>query len=349
MSHRATLTVASRGSALARLQTDLVAERLLRHRIGVEVEVIESDADRAPAAVVAELGTIGAFVRRVDTPVIEGEADGAIHSMKDMPTEMPEGLCVAAVLPRGPTRDVLVTPGGDPLDALPAGAVIGTGSLRRQAQLLTHSDGLEVAPIRGNVDTRIQKLIAPTLSAERERIEADAEADLDSWQATLSETDVAALEREPPEPPFAGLILAAAGLQRLALTGHFGVVPLPRRRFIPAPAQGAICVVMRRDHPELGRVRRVLDDHPSRVATTIERRILAGVGGGCIAPIGVNAQLQGSTAHVVAGVYHPAGGESVVEHRHLPLRRYEEAVDEFVEALTDRGATQLLQEAATGR
>lgn len=345
MSHRATLTVASRGSALAQIQTELVAGRLRKHRIGVEVEIIDSDADRAPAALIAELGEIGAFVRRVDTPVIDGVVDGAIHSMKDMPTEMPEDLCVAAVLPRGPAGDVLVTPGGDPLDALPQGAVIGTGSLRRQAQVLAHEDGLEVAPIRGNVDTRVQKLLAPTLTAERDRISAE-DGDLEAWEATLSATDRAALAVDPPEPPFAGLILAAAGLDRLEITGQFGTVPLPRRRFIPAPAQGTICLVMRQDHPDLARVRRVLDDQTTRVATTIERRILAGVGGGCIAPIGVSAHVQGASAHVIAGVYHPSGRESVVMHRDLPLRRYEEAVDEFVAAFSEQGATQLLAEAA---
>ena len=346
MSHRATVTVASRGSALARIQTELVAKRLRKHRIGVEVEVIDSDADRAPAALIAELGEIGAFVRRVDTPVIDGAVDGAVHSMKDMPTEMPEDLCVAAVLPRGPAGDVLVTPSGEPLDALPEGAVIGTGSLRRQAQVLAHGEGVDVAPIRGNVDTRVQKLLAPTLTRERDRIMAEDE-DLAAWQDTLSATDQAALTVDPPDPPFAGLILAAAGIDRLEITGQFGTVPLPRRRFIPAPAQGTICVVMRRDHPELGRVRRVLDDHTTRVATTIERRILAGVGGGCIAPIGVSAHVQGTSAHVLAGVYHPSGRESVVMHRDLPLRRYEEAVDEFVDSFIEQGATQLLAEVSS--
>jgi len=345
MSHRATLTVASRGSALARTQAELVAGSLRQHRIGVDIEYIESDADRAPAALIAELGTIGAFVRRVDTPVIAGELDAAVHSMKDMPTEMPEGLCVAAVLPRGPPGDVLVTPTGQPLDALPSGGVIGTGSLRRQAQVLAHSEGLTTEPIRGNVDTRVQKLIAPPLTAELERLDA-ADEDLQQWRENLSATDEAALARDPPERPFAGLVLAAAGLDRLEIRGQFGVVPLPRRRFIPAPAQGAICVMMRRDHPELSRVRRVLDHEPTRVATTIERQILAGIGGGCIAPIGVYARLQGSKAHVLVGVYDPAGQESVIDHRHLSLRRYPEAVDEFVDALVDQGARSLLQEAS---
>ena len=348
MSHRATLTVASRGSALARIQTELVADRLRQHRVRVDVQVIESDADRAPAAVVAELGRIGAFVRRLDTPVIDGEVDGAVHSMKDMPTDMPEELCVAAVLPRGPVGDVLVTPEGTPLEALPAGATIGTGSLRRQAQVLAHGADLEVAPIRGNVDTRIQKLLTPSLAAERERL-TEAGEDLEAWRASLSATDRAALERDPPDPVFAGLVLAAAGLQRLEIGGRFGVVPLPRRQFIPAPAQGAICMVMRRDHSELARVRRVLDDHPARVETTIERRILAGVGGGCIAPIGVSARVQGSMVHVLAGAYDASGDDSVIAHRHLPLRRYEEGVAEFVDTLTDQGAAQLLREVSAER
>ena len=345
MSHRATLTVASRGSALARIQAEQVADRLRQHRIGVEIEAIESDADRTPAALIAELGTIGAFVRRVDTPVIAGELDAAVHSMKDMPTDMPEELCVAAVLPRGPSGDVLVTPAGQSLDELPSGGVIGTGSLRRQAQVLAHSEGLTVEPIRGNVDTRVQKLIAPTLAAQLERLEA-ADEDLQQWRGTLSATDEAALARDIPDPQFDGLVLAAAGLVRLELRGQFGVVPLPRHRFIPAPAQGAVCIMMRQDHPELERVRRVLDHEPSRVATTIERQVLAGIGGGCIAPIGVHARLQGSTAHVLVGVYEPAGVDSVIDHRHLQLRQYPEAVDEFVDALIDQGARNLLQEAS---
>ena len=163
------IRLATRGSDLALRQASEVVEALEDRRHDVELVEVETEGDRVTDALVSELGKTGAFVRALDQEVLDGNVDAAVHSMKDVPTDVPEDLVVAAVPHRENPADVLVTPDGTRLEDLPAGSVVGTASLRRGAQVQAHRPDLEVEPIRGNVDTRVEKLLAPGLQAEHER------------------------------------------------------------------------------------------------------------------------------------------------------------------------------------
>jgi hydroxymethylbilane synthase len=348
---RRTLRLATRGSDLALRQAATVREALEDHRYEVELVEVETEGDRITDELIHRLGKTGAFVRALDEQVMAGEVDAAVHSMKDMPTESPEGLLVAGVLERAPANDVLITPDGSTLDALPEGATVGTSSLRRRAQLLDARPDLSVAPLRGNVDTRVQKLLAPSLQAEHEaRVEADRADDPeheydqrpDEWFDALSEIEREALERAV-DVEYDAIVLAEAGIRRSGLDDHVPFVRLPTTSFVPAPGQGAIAVTATDRAEELNEV---LDVPRTRVETTVERTVLAELGGGCIAPIGVYAVLQGAYVHVTVQVFGPEGEECVEASRDLPVERHASAAADFAADLHDQGAGELIRQAA---
>ncbi|WP_434521539.1 hydroxymethylbilane synthase [Halorubrum sp. AS12] len=164
-----TLRLATRGSDLALRQAETVREALSSRRRDVELRQVETRGDQIPDELIHRLGKTGAFVRALDEEVLSGDADLAVHSLKDLPTEEMADLVVAGVPERAPSGDVVVHPDGLGIEDLPAGAVVGTGSLRRGAQIRAARPDLTVEPIRGNVDTRLEKLLAPGLQAEHER------------------------------------------------------------------------------------------------------------------------------------------------------------------------------------
>ena len=164
-----TLTLATRGSDLALTQAETVREALSTRKREVEIRRVETRGDQIPDELIHRLGRTGAFVRALDEEVLAGDADLAVHSLKDVPTEGMDDMVVAGVPERAPSGDVVVNPDGLGLADLPSGAVVGTGSLRRTAQIAAARPDLTVKPIRGNVDTRIEKLLAPGLQAEHER------------------------------------------------------------------------------------------------------------------------------------------------------------------------------------
>ena len=164
-----TLRLATRGSDLAVRQAGTVRDALSSRRRDVELRRVETRGDQIPDELIHRLGKTGAFVRALDEEVLSGGADLAVHSLKDVPTEGMDDMVVAGVPERAPSGDVLVHPDGDGIDDLPSGAVVGTGSLRRTAQIKASRPDLVVEPLRGNVDTRIEKLLAPGLQAEHER------------------------------------------------------------------------------------------------------------------------------------------------------------------------------------
>ncbi|WP_435551160.1 hydroxymethylbilane synthase [Natrinema sp. CGMCC1.2065] len=357
MRTRGTLRLATRGSALARRQASLVKEALEDRRYEVELVTVETTGDQIRDELIHRLGKTGAFVRELDERVLEGDLDGAIHSMKDMPTEQPEELVTAGIPERGRPGDVLITPDGSTLEELPAGATVGTSSLRRRAQLLSERDDLEVEPLRGNVDTRLEKLLAPSLQAEhQERSEADkerkgntgdddfeAEYDrtTDEWFDDLSELERQALGREV-ETEYDAIVLAQAGLERSGLAHYVDYQELPTDTFVPAPGQGALAVTA--PDGETAREIKSAIDHPrSRVETTVERTILAELGGGCIAPVGIYAILQGEHVHATVTVFDRDGDESVTGSRDLPVDSHAEAAREFARDLADRGAAALIE------
>ncbi|PSP79399.1 hydroxymethylbilane synthase [Halobacteriales archaeon QS_1_68_20] len=349
-----TVRLATRGSDLAMRQATQVKEALSSRRLDVELVEIETRGDRIRDELIHELGTTGAFVRTLDERVLDGEVDGAVHSMKDVPTEVPDDLVVAAIPERAPAGDLLVTPDGRSLDDLPEGAAVGTASLRRQAQLLHERPDLEVEGLRGNVDTRIEKLLAPGLQREHERRIDDAaegtadeddefEQDVEEWFDGLREIERRAMEREV-DVEYDAIVLAAAGLERTGLVHQVGTQELSTEQFVPSPGQGALAITMR-DGDLADRVNDTLDDPRTRVETALERAVLAELGGGCVAPLGVHAVIQGEYVHCVAQVFSRDGREVVAETRDLPVERHVRAAREFAADLADRGAAELVQAA----
>ncbi len=345
---RQTVRLATRGSALALSQARAAKTALEGRRFEVELVEVETKGDQIRDELIHELGTTGAFVRSLDQEVLSGEVDAAVHSMKDVPTDSPDDLVVAAIPERGPPGDLLVTPDGTPLEDLPSGATVGTSSLRRGAQLLARRPDLAVASLRGNVDTRVEKLLAPSLQREHERrLEADeGETDegftrsVDEWFADLPELHRLALERRV-EQEYDAIVLAAAGIERSDLGPVVDAEPLVPREFVPAPGQGALAVTSR--DTELAASLHDALDHPrTRVETTVERTILATLGGGCVAPIGVYAVLQGEQVRTTVGVYSQDGTESVEATRSLPVERHADAAREFARELDERGAGELI-------
>ncbi len=359
MSTRGPIRLATRSSDLALRQAATVKAALEDRRYDVELVEVETTGDQIQDELIHRLGKTGAFVRSLDEKIIEGEVDAAVHSMKDMPTEQPDELIVAGVPERAAPGDALVTPDGSMLDELPDGATVGTSSLRRQAQLLDSDADLTVEPLRGNVDTRIEKLLAPGLQAEHEaRTEAEKEKkgntdnddyehpydrDVETWFSELDEIERRALEREP-DVEYDAIVLAEAGLDRSGLAHRVDYRQLPTERFVPAPGQGALAVTALDD--EVGEaITTILDNPRTRIETTAERTILAELGGGCVAPIGVHAVLQGEYVHVDVQVFSRDGSESVTASRDLPAEDHVSAARSFAAELADRGAEELIAEA----
>ncbi len=338
------LRLGTRGSALARAQAETIQTALEAHRYTVELVEITTSGDRLREDLLHRLGTTGAFVRDIDERVLDGELDGAIHSLKDMPTEMPGDLVVAAVPERGPVNDVLVTPDGAGLAELPPDAVVGTGSLRRRAQLHRVRPEIDVRPIRGNIDTRVEQLLAGHLAREQDVLADATEEERGAWRAELTPLEVSALERDV-ETIFDALVLAQAGLDRAGLANAIPTESLAVDRFVPAPGQGALAVTMR-DTDAAAAVQRVLDHPPSRVAATVERTILATLGGGCIAPVGVHAVVQGSVVRTRVQVLGRDGEEVIERARELPVEAHVSAAVDIAEQLADEGAKALIAESA---
>ncbi|MBM0228278.1 hydroxymethylbilane synthase [Micromonospora sp. ATA51] len=248
----APLRLGTRGSALAMAQSGQIAEALTA-ATGRDVALVEvvTAGDRSSAPV-HRLG-VGVFVSALRDALAARTIDFAVHSYKDLPTAAAPGLHIAAVPPRQDPRDALVAKGGRTLAELPPGAVVGTGALRRIAQLHALGLQLEVTPIRGNVDTRLRRVLGP-------------DADLDA------------------------VVLARAGLARLGRTDVI-TETLDPMLMLPAPAQGALAVECRADDTDLVELLAVLDHAPSRAAVTAERALLATLEAGCTAPVAAYGEL----------------------------------------------------------
>ncbi|MGN6503342.1 MAG: hydroxymethylbilane synthase [Pseudolysinimonas sp.] len=256
-----TLRIGTRGSALALAQARPIAEKL-----GAELVVISSEGDTSPAPL-AELGGTGVFATALRSALLAGEVDALVHSFKDLPTQQPDGLEIAAVPRRGDARDALCAADGLTLDTLAPGARVGTGSPRRRAQLLSRRADLDVVEIRGNVDSRLGRV-------------GD---DLDA------------------------VVLAAAGLERLgradAVTEFLGIDPWPTA---PAQGALAVEVRSDAPAALRARLAK-LDHRPSRLAASAERGVLARLEAGCAAPIGAHALLDDGLLFLSARVYAPDG------------------------------------------
>jgi hydroxymethylbilane synthase len=356
-----TLRLATRGSDLALRQAGTVRDALASRRQAVELQEVSTAGDELRDELIHRLGKTGAFVHSLDEKVLDGDLDAAVHSMKDMPTERPDRLVVAGVPERAAAVDVLVTPDGDTLDDLPDGAVVGTSSLRRKAQLLAARSDLTVEPLRGNVDTRVEKLLAPALQREhQERHEAEQERkgqagdkdedyefpydeDVEAWFNGLAELERRALERDP-DTEFDAIVLAKAGLDRAGLTHHVGTAELDPAEFVPAPGQGALAVTAV-DGDLATHIKERIDHPQTRVETTVERTILEVLGGGCVAPIGIYAEMAGAVVHTAVRVLSQDGTETIQVARDLPVERHIEAAEDLAAELAGRGAADLIEAA----
>lgn len=253
------LRVGTRGSLLARRQTAWVIGRIREKYADIEIEerVIATRGDlqsATPLSKLPQIGEKGLFTRELEGALISGEIDLAVHSLKDLPTELPDGVVLGAVPERANPLDALVSRGRGDLASLPAGMRVGTSSLRRAAQIRRLYPELEIADIRGNLDTRLRKL-------SQERVDA--------------------------------LILAAAGLERMGWQPHAYSL-IPPETCLPAPGQGALAVEIREDDPFMRELcGAALEDPSARLAVTAERAFLTGLGGGCQAPVGALALVRG--------------------------------------------------------
>lgn len=257
------IRIATRASRLALAQAEIVRRLLQQARTGLEVTLVKvtTRGDSSKSAFLQKAGATGFFTSEVERAVLDGRADIAVHSLKDLPTAQPEGLVVAAVPKRENCADAVVAKKNvASLYDLPAGATVGTSSLRRIAQIRHLRPELKTVPLRGNIETRIHKVRTGRVDAA---------------------------------------VVAYAGLFRLGFADSVSAVLEPGE-FLPAPGQGALAVQTRADDDEINEFVRGLDDESSRIAVEAERQVLRAVGGGCSVPLGVWARIESDALRINA-------------------------------------------------
>jgi hydroxymethylbilane synthase len=280
------LRIGSRGSQLALWQANHIADRLRANGHSVEIEKITTTGDRLQGVTFAQVGSKGMFTKEIEEALWEGRVDLAVHSLKDLPTELPPGFALAATPPRVDPRDVLVSVKYANVASLPAGAKVGTSSQRRRAQLKELRPDLEAVEFRGNVDTRLRKL---------------AEGQVDA------------------------ILLAAAGLDRLEKT-EWVRERLNPKDFCPAAGQGSLGIETRANDSETLAALAFLDDATTRFAVTAERAALAALGGGCQVPIGIHCRAGNDGGEDAADEYweifgvvaNPENGKTVRAYHSVP-------------------------------
>lgn len=251
------IIVGTRGSKLAVTQTNWVIEKLKAHHplIEFEVKVIKTKGDIDQQTALDKMGDKGIFTSAIEDELMAGSIDMAVHSMKDMPSILPQGLCFGAVPIREDARDALILKDGyTTLEDLPNGAVIGTGSKRRGYQIQVLRPDLKIVPIRGNIDTRLRKL---------------KEENMD------------------------GIILAAAGLNRLGLQEYISLC-FPIDDFIPAPCQGILAIEVREDDKPMLKMLEAIEDPITTIQCQAERAFMKNIDGGCQLPMGAYCMVEGS-------------------------------------------------------
>jgi hydroxymethylbilane synthase len=261
------LRIGSRGSQLALWQAHHIAGQLRQAGHEVEIEIIHTTGDKITDVALAKVGAKGMFTKEIEEALAEGRIDLAVHSLKDLPTDLAEQFHIAAIPQREDSRDAFCSVRFSSIDDLPQGARVGTSSLRREAQLKALRPDLIVHPLRGNVDTRLRKLE----SGEYEAV-----------------------------------ILASAGLNRLGRTESVREI-LPPEIMCPAAGQGALAIETRAQDDGVRTALAFLDHPGTRAETDCERAVLKALGGGCQVPIGASAKLQGDTLHLEAVVARPDG------------------------------------------
>ncbi|MCY6383304.1 hydroxymethylbilane synthase [Hoeflea prorocentri] len=266
--------IGTRGSPLALAQAEETRDRLMAaHGLeadAFEIAVISTKGDRVTDRPLAEIGGKGLFTEEIEAQLSDGRIDIAVHSSKDMPTVLPDGLYLSAFLPREDVRDAFISKNAPSLDALPEGAVVGTSSLRRQALVRRLRPDLKVVSLRGNVQTRMRKLEEGAVDAT---------------------------------------LLAMAGLRRLGLEAHASDVLEPDR-FLPALGQGAICIESRMDDSVVDDMLAPINDEATSLCLLCERSFLAALDGSCRTPIAGLARIAGDNLSFAGMVLHPDGTQA---------------------------------------
>jgi hydroxymethylbilane synthase len=310
-----TLRLGTRGSQLALFQANAVAA-MLKERAGVDAEVvvIKTTGDRMAEAKLSQIGGKRLFVKEIEDALLAGEVDLAVHSSKDMPAVLPDGLDIGAVLPREDARDAVILPSQqegalppeaaveDVVRALGRSPRIGTSSVRRSAQLTRLFPGARFAPIRGNLDTRLRKLDAGEFDA---------------------------------------IILAAAGLRRLEHVFRISAT-LPVDACVPAPGQGIIAVEIRRGDQRVQELVARIDDSASAAMLITERAVVRRLGGGCQMPIGAFAEIHDQSIRVRAIVISVDGADAARAEAEGSLDSPDDVGVRVAEALLDQGAQEIL-------
>jgi hydroxymethylbilane synthase len=297
------LRIGTRGSALALWQARSIGEALLRDA-GVESQpvIVKTSGDKFQQTSFSRIGGKGVFIKELEDALIERRVDIAVHSMKDVPTEVPAGLVIAAICKREDVRDALLSSTEASLHQLPPGARVGTSSLRRQSQLLHARRDLRILELRGNVDTRIGKL---------KRGDYDA------------------------------IVLAKAGLDRLGLSGHITEV-LSTGISLPAAGQGAIGIEARTDDAETLGILAALNDPETRAGVEAERAALAGLEGGCQVSIGAWGRVEGGQLVLEVAVLSPDGAQRICEKSSGAAEEAQAIGRRVAAKLLERGAAALL-------
>jgi hydroxymethylbilane synthase len=297
------LTVGSRGSQLALWQANWVKGQLSSQGHEVEIRIIKTTGDKLQNAPLTRSGTKGLFIKEIEEALIDGSIDLAVHSMKDLPTDQPAGLVIAAVPEREDARDVFMARDGKQFSALPRGARVGTSSLRRQTQLRRLRSDLELVPLRGNLDTRQRKL---------ERGDCDA------------------------------LVVAAAGVHRLGLRNRITAYFAPNE-MCPAVGQGALAIEIRGDASKVAEAVRFLDHATTHGAVSAERTMLRHLGGGCQVPIAAHAVTEGGQLRLIGVVANLDGSKLIRATATAPVNEPERLGTCVADDLLRQGARAILE------
>lgn len=327
--------IATRGSALALAQSRAVAAALEAAHPGltVELKVISTKGDRVLDVSLHRVGDKGLFTAELEAALLDGSAEIAVHSLKDLPTELPDGLCIGAICAREDPRDVLVIPlgladdlgltdpdaaGASALELIPEGAVIGTSSLRRRALLLAHRPDAVIRDLRGNVDTRLAKLASGN---------------------------------------YAAIVLAAAGLRRLGVLSdgapdfslpgspvRLAASPLPVDSFVPAACQGAVAIESRLSDPECQKLLEPIHCAATAAACGVERKLLGLLGGGCQVPAGVHAVTAEGRTTIHAVVSSTDGARVLAASSTVAPALAETMAGRLADSLLERGAREIIEE-----
>ncbi|WP_300668396.1 hydroxymethylbilane synthase [Desulfoluna sp.] len=298
------IVIGTRGSQLALWQANWVKSELEKCNKGVTCEllVIKTQGDKILDVPLAEIGGKGLFVKEVEEALLDGRIDLAVHSMKDMPADLPEGLEIGAIPEREDPRDALISKNGLSFEALPQGARVGTGSLRRSSQLLAKRPDLQIEALRGNIDTRLKKV---------------TEGDLDA------------------------IILAAAGLKRLGLGEHITEC-LDPAIMLPAVGQGALCIEARKNDARMKAALVPLNHLSTRVTVLAERAFLNTLEGSCHIPVGAFAETDGVMLTIRGMVAEVDGSRILMETQTAENAQGEALGITVANRLKEAGATEIL-------